>query len=282
MRRAEAPGWLTLLVMLVTAGATPWAMVYGDLGGFGDTTPSYPPAGVTAALTPSAAVVASLEKPSSQGAGAPPISAGSAPPHEDRGACAHCHVIDDGRRAPVLLVRSHLMPHRRGGPCLDCHRLTVGNTAGSRSSGWSSGALQVANSPTTTSTPRPASTAAEGEWLGMEVTVVTQRTASQYGAPLGSCRVVVSEVEAQASAAGVQAGDLLVAINGVPLSTMEDFLLVTRRGTLAQGTVDLLRGGERLGYVLAAIGPASTALPAVAQTSFPADTTVGAACPRAL
>jgi hypothetical protein len=90
----------------------------------------------------------------------------------------------------------------------------------------------------------------EGAWLGMEVVPITRLTRVQYGIPANMRGLVVAEAEGQAAISGVSAGDVVVAVNGIPVSDMRTFLQATGGGKQQGGSVDLMRSGRFLKVVL--------------------------------
>ncbi len=281
----EIPVWLIAVVVVITAGITVWAMfgrapVEGwpaDAAGIARQVTqvlSPPLAGINAgAYQP----VAGLRRP-------PPIQAGQTPPHPNLGACTLCHVVlgQAGKAIPMITALAAL-PHRyRGGICTNCHLVT-----GAREPVGARPAAFAALAPAAV----PARVPREGAWLGMEVGPVTPLTAGQYRIPAGIGGVVVSEAESVASVAGVRAGDVVTAIDGVPVADMAGFLRATQYGTLAGGTVDLLRTGRAVRLVLGSppTGPAAAwpgqaaAAPGWAPGyagSLPPNGSLGAGAPR--
>jgi len=117
----------------------------------------------------------------------------------------------------------------------------------------------------------PARPATEGEWMGLEVTPITTLTATQYGIPPGTRGLVVTDAEAQAAIVGVKAGDVVVALNGMPISQMTEFFQATRNGTLTQATVELIRKDQRLAVNITQTPPPPPAVAAGpnTQANFP-------------
>lgn len=87
---------------------------------------------------------------------------------------------------------------------------------------------------------------AEGEWMGLEVARITQITATQYAIPAGTQGLVLLEAEAEAALAGLKGGDVVLSINGAPVTNLTDFFRVTRNGNLTQAVVGVLRKGQIL------------------------------------
>ena len=99
----------------------------------------------------------------------------------------------------------------------------------------------------------------EVEWLGLEVAPITKVTAAQFGIPPGLNGIVITDVEAQAAAAGLMPGDLLVAINGRQIPNLATFNQVVQLGKLNWGMVDVRRKGKMIRVPLRKVAPAPTA-----------------------
>jgi hypothetical protein len=190
--------------------------------------------------------------------GVPPIVSGAVATHADRGTCTTCHAVTTAQGAPVPSIGSNaIMPHGFRGICGNCHQVTsgpgvVGNAVAGMTSMPPTGSAFGAQA-----SPPPN----EAEWNGLEVS----------GAVQG---VVVASAEGTSALTGIQRGDVVVSINGLPVRTVADFAQVTQNGTLPQGAMIVQRNGQRLAVELgASAGAAPTAgpfgLPAggMAQTS---------------
>jgi serine protease Do len=94
-------------------------------------------------------------------------------------------------------------------------------------------------------------------WTGLRLETIDPELARREGLPVSRGAYVVRVFEASPAArAGVRAGDLLVAIEGRPLTARED--LMTAFYTVAAGTpvrVDVRRGEQTLKLALAAVRP---------------------------
>jgi S1-C subfamily serine protease len=144
------------------------------------------------------------------------------------------------------------MPHEYRGVCTNCHQLPDPNRFNANPYRTQAGTAVAAAQPMAAPPMMaPAKTPTEGEWMGLEVTPITPLTARQYGIRDGTRGLVVAEAEAQAALVGIRAGDLLVAVNEVPITGMTDFFQATRNGTMTQGVVEILRQGQRLAVDLA-------------------------------
>jgi serine protease Do len=94
-------------------------------------------------------------------------------------------------------------------------------------------------------------------WLGMRLVALTQELAAREGLPVAK-GVLVERVDAgsPAARAGVEAGDLVVAIDGRPVAARED--LSTAYYSVAPGTpllLEIRRGRETVKFAVAAIRP---------------------------
>jgi hypothetical protein len=82
--------------------------------------------------------------------------------------------------------------------------------------------------------------------MGLEVTPITALTARQYGISENTRGLAVAEAEGQAATAGVKAGDVVVSVNGAPITNMVDFFKATSNGTASQGVLGIDRKGQKL------------------------------------
>jgi len=215
----------------------------------------------------------------------PPILASASMPHEYRGVCFNCH-----RLASPGSVNTNMNPLQVATP--------IQSTVPMQS--WPS--MQYATpvaaftpaatpqqmipqqmipqqmmpqtmAPQTTmpQTAAAAPVAIEGEWLGIEVTPITTLTARQYAVPEGTQGLVIAEAEAQAAVVGLKAGDVVVAINGMPTPQMTAFFQATKNGTMTQGAVEFLRKGQRMIVNLTqTVTPPATRPPNTPATGVPA------------
>ncbi len=191
----------------------------------------------------------------------PQIAAGTRRPHQDRGACTRCHTVTRMNGSPMPLVTADSwMPHAYpGGMCINCHQALPAV--------FGDGAAP--NAPLAAAGPAGTPAVLEASWQGLEVAPITPVNAQQFGTPTGVQGVVVTEVEGRASAAGLQAGDVVVAINGRQISDLSSFATVTMNGLLPQGKVQVLRGGRLFeSWLEAAARPVATLPP----TTVPAQT----------
>jgi len=161
--------------------------------------------------------------------GFPVIRAGAVPIHADRGVCTNCHTVVSSRGNPI--------------PTVAPRTTAVGQTVAPRMTA-------------------PLRTATEGEWMGLEVAPITPITGRQYQIPYGTQGLVVVEVEGSAAIAGLKAGDVVLSVNGVPISNMTNFFQATWNGTQTQGVVEVLRQGQKLAVNIAqTTNPAPAAVP---------------------
>lgn len=142
VRRAKrtVPGWLVLLAVIMTAGATGWAMTKTAQGRGWTADPNTPffPRQATQVMSPAAAAVQNGALPVGAPAAAAPavpgvpptIVAGVAPGHQDRGVCTGCHLVVSSRGTPVPQISARAVaPHEVRGVCTNCHAIAVGNPA---------------------------------------------------------------------------------------------------------------------------------------------------------
>jgi hypothetical protein len=165
--------------------------------------------------------------------GVPTILWGTPIGHGDRGPCTNCHgvVMPQGMPVPAISALS-VMPHAYRGVCNNCHEVRVMPLGAPVA-----GVITVPPMDAMAGAP-PKRAPTEAEWMGLEVGV----------APQG---VLVNGVEATAKRAGMRVGDLISSINGIPITTVADFVAVTQNGKLAQGAVIARREGQRLAFELA-------------------------------
>jgi hypothetical protein len=197
----------------------------------------------------------------------PTIVAGSTPIHVDRGECTSCHTVLSKRGAPIPVIQTNSRPpHDNRGMCTNCHVLG-GFPAASQAQAAglapaelnaTAVALIAAAVPVGPQGTAPAmAPIIEGAWNGVEVSPITQLTATQYGVPLDAAGLVVAEAEGAGALAGLKAGDVITAVNGVPTPVMTDFFKATNNGLMPRASVTAFRKGQPLAlYVDAAAGPA--------------------------
>ncbi len=257
------PGWVVFLAMPVTAVATVWVLK-GKPGIVGEqeapeipmqvqvqTAPfaaqAMPPQMATGApqfVTPPQQLMAppvvqlpqsmTVAAPGQQVAvrGAPVIIAGSQRPHLDRGPCTTCHTVVRPNGARMPTIRSDaIMPHPYpGGLCINCHTTVprIGPLTG----------VALPSVMQAPPAPKP-----DANWKGMEVQPITSLTAMQFNTPAGINGVVVTEVEGAAQRAGMRMGDVVMSVNGAPVTDVMSFNAATNNGTLPEGTAQVLREG---------------------------------------
>lgn len=84
-------------------------------------------------------------------------------------------------------------------------------------------------------------------WLGMEVTPVTRSAITQFGIKPGLRGVVVTDLDqGPGGAAGMNVGDVIVAINGAKITDFESFLWLGRQSKFSDGILlDVITNGKR-------------------------------------
>lgn len=181
--------------------------------------------------------------------GIPVIRAGAVSPHADRGTCTNCHKVVNSRGNPIPDIgATSTLPHEDRGICSNCHRL-ANQAIGSPNMGSILSPIPMAAVGQVVAPAgviAPSNLATEGEWMGLEVAPITPLTAGQYGIPGGIYGLVIVEAESHAANVGLKAGDVVLSVNGAPISNMTDFFQATQNGILTQGVVEVLRGGQRL------------------------------------
>jgi len=194
--------------------------------------------------------------------GVPVIRAGAVPVHADRGACANCHTVLSSRGNPIPDINAtSSSPHEIRGVCSNCHQLANQNGLNANRGGTQAAMPMASVGRVVASTTVPLTTATEGEWMGLEVAPITPLTAGQYKIPYGTRGLVVAEAEGQAAVAGLRAGDVLLSVNGVPISNMTDFFQATWNGTQTRGVAEVLRKGQTLSLNIAqTTSPGSAAM----------------------
>ena len=91
----------------------------------------------------------------------------------------------------------------------------------------------------------PADVVVEASWIGMDVSELRPKDAQDFGFPVGTCGILVTDVEGPpALDVGFQAGDLILAINSTPTLTIRDFERGSRQ--LNGAVVDVMRGNRHL------------------------------------
>ena len=136
--RKTLPGWLGLVAVVATACATGWGMLRTarGRGWTAGSDASYLPLDATRVASPALAAaenggiaVAGVPQQLNPTTAPPPIIAGTAPHHEDRGACSGCHVVLTvaGQSIPGISVLS-AMAHDYRGVCTMCHGIVATGT----------------------------------------------------------------------------------------------------------------------------------------------------------
>ncbi len=267
--RPLIPGWCIMLAIPVTAVVTIWALRgnFGPSQGASHEVPmqvqphSAAPAPVPQVIAPQV-IAPQVIAPQVTGDGlqkvavvqrlAPVIVAGSQRRHLDRGNCTLCHTIvrPNGTRMPTIRSDS-IMPHPYpGGQCINCH------TTVPPLPGFTGVALPGVMQPMQNTMKTP-----EAKWKGMEVAPISALTAMQFGTPAGINGAVVTEVEGKAAAAGVRAGDVVMGVNGAPVTDVMSFNAATQNGALPAGSVQVLRGGTLIEVPIDSVWVGAAAVP---------------------
>nr|AMP41635.1 magnetosome protein MamP [uncultured Nitrospirota bacterium] len=85
----------------------------------------------------------------------------------------------------------------------------------------------------------------EGHWIGLEVVPLTPQLAAANNIPADVTGVLVDEVTLTAAAAGVMAGDVIFAVNGLKVKDLNTFEKSTRQvATINQASIAVYRGGN--------------------------------------
>jgi len=251
----ETSSWLIVLVVLVTALITSWAMLKYKPGQDWNTAYYYPPRQVAQNLSPGIAAMQGGGLLVAGAAALPVVRAGAVAPHADRGVCTNCHTVVSSRQEPIPAIGANsTMPHEFRGVCSNCHRQRQASQSGLNPNSYRvqpAAPVAAVAQVVTPGATAPARTPTEGEWMGLEVTPITPLTARQYGIFNGTRGLVVAEAEGQAARVGIKAGDVVVSVNGTPVTSMGDFFQATRNGTLTQGVVEVVRQGQRLAIDMA-------------------------------
>jgi S1-C subfamily serine protease len=93
--------------------------------------------------------------------------------------------------------------------------------------------------------------AGEVEGLGMEIVELTPVLATAAGVPNGVKGLIVVESTAQAAVAGLAVNDVIVAVNGQRVITINDFVNVMNKASLTNGIpMDVYRQGRRVNLIL--------------------------------
>ncbi len=291
-RGGGMPGWFIGLAVLAAGGVTflvlkdrlfansapeavgPVAPLAAPLGA-PLAAPLYPPApaGQPVALRPPLAATAAARP------GTPPaIRAGAQPGHADRGTCTSCHLVVDGRGAPVPAISAlSTMRHPYRGVCSNCHRLVTaigGADPAPAAYGGLAAAAPPAASPSfvppsspplasappaapAVAAPPPLAVAAPSAapattLLGLELAPVTPVSAARFGLPAASTGLLVTGTSAEAAASGLRPGDLLLSLHGLRTADAEGLALAQRQAPSTGAVVEVLRAGAILRFLLPA------------------------------
>ena len=135
LARKPLPAWVGLVVVIATAFATGWGMLRTarGRGWTAGADGSYLPLDATRVASPTLAAaqsggiaVAGVPQAINPTTAPPPIIAGTAAHHEDRGACTGCHVVLTvaGQSIPGISVFAALA-HDYRGVCTMCHGIVA-------------------------------------------------------------------------------------------------------------------------------------------------------------
>ncbi len=84
-------------------------------------------------------------------------------------------------------------------------------------------------------------------WLGMQVSPMTRDAAVEFGIKPGLKGVVITDMDqGQGGAAGMNVGDIIVAINGAKITDFDSFLWLARQSKFSDGILlDVITNGKR-------------------------------------
>lgn len=274
----EINGGLVVLAVMVTAGITGWVILKDRPSQNWDSRYYSPPQQVAWKFSPGILATKICTNCHPVVSTIPNVRATSTLHHDHRGICSNCHRMANQSRLktnpgsiPAAIPRAAVgqlggtngVPviragavriHADRGACTNCHMVVS-----SRGNPIPTAAVGQAVAPRMTA---PLRTATEGEWMGLEVAPITPITGRQYQIPYGTQGLVVVEVEGPAAIAGLKAGDVVLSVNGVPISNMTDFFQANWGGTLTQGVVEVLRQGQKQAVNIAqTTNPAPAAVP---------------------
>jgi hypothetical protein len=264
---SRIPGWFVALMVIGAAGTTAWVVQRkkSELPWLTDSSLSSASSSTaTASRHPSTALA---DPPGSRRA--PVLRAGTGAKHTNRGPCTLCHTLVGGSSREVPVIRP---PHAfRGSLCVNCHRIAavqpdaVGAAGAQQAPGTGSQPAPGQALPALALAPRRPTAG----WLGMHV--VALERGNDVAPNLRA--LAITETAAEAAAAGLRAGDVLIAINGVRMIDLQRFLDVTDRGARTGGILEILRDGTLhrvvLGQVAAPALPQAVH-PPVGRTTAPA------------
>lgn len=252
----EINGGLVVLAVMVTAGITGWVILKDGPSQNWDTCYSSPLQQGTWNFSPGIMASKICTSCHPVVGTAPNIRATSTLHHDHRGICTNCHRManQSGLKTNPGSIQAPI-PTAAVGPAVAPRMAAVGQAVAPRMTAVG----QQAVAPRMTA---PLRTATEGEWIGLEVAPITPITGRQYQIPYGTRGLVVVEAEGPAAIAGLKAGDVVLSVNGVPISNMTDFFQANWGGTLTQGVVEVLRQGQKLAVNIAqTTNPAPAAVP---------------------
>ncbi|MBF0339547.1 MAG: magnetochrome domain-containing protein [Magnetococcales bacterium] len=99
----------------------------------------------------------------------------------------------------------------------------------------------------------PKAKLSEGHWKGLEALPLSMELKKKLKLPLELEGLLIDEVTLNAAEAGLLAGDVLVAVNGKPVRTLEDLVTESRRVQMAKSASMLIyRKGKMQQFMLVA------------------------------
>ncbi len=84
-------------------------------------------------------------------------------------------------------------------------------------------------------------------WLGMQVSPITRDTATEFGINLRQKGVIITDLnQGQGANAGLNLGDVIVAVNGKKITDFESFLWLAKQSKFSDGILlDVITNGRR-------------------------------------
>jgi hypothetical protein len=80
-------------------------------------------------------------------------------------------------------------------------------------------------------------------WLGLELAPLDAQSSARAGLPVGIRGLLVASVGAEAAAAGLSTGDLVVAVDGKRTVDLQQFSAATLRGASPGALIEVVRAG---------------------------------------
>ncbi|MBF0144363.1 MAG: magnetochrome domain-containing protein [Magnetococcales bacterium] len=128
----------------------------------------------------------------------------------------------------------------------------MGASVGGGLSGWpAAGVSGGMGAPPLPEFVNPRVRLSEGHWKGLEALPLSAELKRKMRLPPELEGLLVDEVTLNAAAAGLLAGDVIVAVNGRPVKTLEEFLAESRRVQLEKrASIMVFRAGRLQTYLL--------------------------------